>query len=121
MQVAMEHIMTLTEQNKSLQMECYQLMAVNAEMFQKSVALQYECNKFDAKIKEMKTSMSQALKEIRKEAFGYANIEENKKPAIIQAYLLILYSPHYLTCSNLMLQVHHPKKRTQLKISFMPH
>jgi len=77
LQAAMEHIMTLREQNKSQQKECYQLMASNTELLQKSVALQYECNKLDAKNKEMKKSRCQALKETRKEAFGYANIEEN--------------------------------------------
>ena len=77
LQAAMEYITTLTDQNNSLQTECYHLMAANTELFHKSVVLQYECNKLDAKKKELKTSMGQALKEIRKEAFGYANIEEN--------------------------------------------
>ena len=77
LQATMEHITTLTDQNNSLQTECYYLRAANTELFHKSVALQYECNKLDAKNKELKTSMGQALKEIRKEAFGYANIEEN--------------------------------------------
>ena len=31
LQAAMEHIMTLREQNKSQQKECYQLMASNTE------------------------------------------------------------------------------------------
>ena len=74
-------------------------MAVNTKLFQKSVALQYESNKLDAN-QEIKISVCQGLKKIE---FGYANIEENEKPVIILAYLLILYSLHYLTCSNLML------------------
>ena len=92
LQAAMEHIMTLTDQNMSLQTECYQLMAANTELFQKSVVLQYECSnynyKLDAKSKKLKTSMMcQALKKIRKETFSYANIKKTmKKPVIILAY-----------------------------------
>ena len=52
-------------------------MAANTELFQRSMALQHECNELDAKNNELKTSMCQAVKEIRKEAFGYANIEAN--------------------------------------------
>ena len=77
LQAAMEHIMTLTNQNNALQMECYQLMAANTELLQKSVTLQHECCKLNAQNKELRTSVCQALKDVRKEAFGYANIEEN--------------------------------------------
>ena len=77
LQAVMEHIMTLTNQNNALQMECYQLMAANTELLQKSVILQRECCKLNAQNKELRTSVCQALKDVRKEAFGYANIEEN--------------------------------------------
>ena len=75
LQVATEQIMTLTHQNNVLQMECNQLMAANTELLQKSAALQNEFNKIDAQNKDLKASVSQALKEVRKEAFGYTNIE----------------------------------------------
>ena len=52
-------------------------MAANTELLQKSVTLQHECCKLNAQNKELRTSVCQALKDVRKEAFGYANIEEN--------------------------------------------
>ena len=73
----MEHIMTLTNQYNALQMECYQLMAANTELLQKSVTLQHEYCNLNAQNKELRISVCQALKDVRKEAFGYANIEEN--------------------------------------------
>ena len=53
LQAAMEH-MTLTDQNMSLQTECYQLMAANTELFQKSVALQYECSNYISLMQKVK-------------------------------------------------------------------
>ena len=61
LQAAMEHITTLTNQNNTLQMECYQLMAANTELLQKSVILQRECCKLNAQNKELRTSVCQAL------------------------------------------------------------
>ena len=52
----MEYIMMLTEQNKSPLTQCSQLVAANAELFQRSMALQQECYKLDVKNKELKAS-----------------------------------------------------------------
>ena len=125
--IASSHGATLTDQNNSLKTEYHHLRAANIELLHKSEAFEYECSKLDAKNKELKTSMEQALKEIRNETFDYVNIEENdEKHATILLYPLILCSLHYLTCSNHhLLLVQHPshqrRKRTQLKINFMPH
>ena len=75
LQAAMEHIVMLTEQSKSLHTQCCQLGAANAELFQRSMALQQECYKLNVKNMELKTSICQALITIREEAFGYTNIE----------------------------------------------
>jgi len=65
--------------------------------------------------------MCQALKEIRKEAFGYANIEGNDEKTCHYTGLPTYSVFTLFDLFKLMLQVHHPKERTELKISFVPH
>ena len=97
----------------------------NTELLHKSVALQYKCNKLDAKNKELKASVEQALNEIRSKAFGYANIEEDDEKTYhytalptysVFTTLFGLLKPFVVSVSSKS-----AAKRTQLKINFMPH
>ena len=63
LQAAMQHIIMLTEQNKSLHTQFCQLVAANTELFQRSVALQHKCNTLDAKNKETKDIYVPGLRE----------------------------------------------------------
>ena len=66
--------------------------------------------------------MCQALKEIRKEAFVYANIEANdEKPAITLAYSVFTALFDMLKPFILVYHLSHKLKRPQLEINFMPH
>ena len=77
LQLSMQHIMTLTHHTQLLQMECHQLMTANTELLQKSAALQCECNELSTENKELKESVGDTLEELRKETFGFTNIEES--------------------------------------------
>ena len=77
LQLSVQHIMTLTHHTQSLQMECHQLMTANTELLQKSAALQCKCNELSTENKELKKSVGTTLEELRKETFGFTNIEES--------------------------------------------